>query len=790
MKLKQGVLCALLIVSAVESGSAAELFVAPDGSDTNDGSKTSPLATITAARDKADQLKTSGAVTVFLRGGTYYLTEPVVFGSSNSGTGTAPIVYSAYGTEKPVITGSIKLKNQTWTVSSGSIMKTTITSNLKIDQFFVNGKRQILARYPNYNENQKLQGSAADALSKAASCAKPEEGPGYFRAMHPDLWGSNDFIITGKNGGSVSYTWVGDNQRSEQVHAQFRMVENIYELLDSPGEWFYRKSTGELFFWPPSGTDLNKDTIELASIAELIHLAGTSMTAKVSNITFKGLTFTQTCRTMFNTSIKYEPLLMGDWSIQRAGTVFIQNAENIHVESCNFDKAGGNALFMSGYNRKHVIFNNNFTDGGASCIVICGVPSAVRCACTWSSSVNCTDKSPGPLTDEYPANILVDNNLMYNFGVFEKQVAGVELSMTMNDTIRHNTIYHCPRAGININDGTWGGHLIEFNKVYEVVLETSDHGPFNSWGRARNWGCGDGKWNSVPDVATSLLDPIKPTILRNNYFKNKDTTFFGIDLDDGSTNYYTYNNLCIGGGFKLQRGRFNHCINNIIIGGGTFDIHDCMPQSGDSIKHNIVVGAEFAGWCCSWAGLNANGSALSSALLSRVAVFDSNCYWGYGKSPKVYTWGNGSDRSGTACTWDQWKQGGCDAHSKLADPLFVDPSKEDYRVKDGSPALTLGFKNFPMDSFGVRPVSTVAVNGTVKGRNLHMTNGTIQMSGKQLLINHQGNYTLTITTVSGKVIKKLSGNNFTQLDFNHGTGVYLVNISTHESVITRKVMVY
>lgn len=36
------------------------------------------------------------------------------------------------------------------------------------------------------------------------------------------------------------------------------------------------------------------------------------------------------------------------------------------------------------------------------------------------------------------------------------------------------------------------------------------------------------------------------------------------------------------------------------------------------------------------------------------------------------------------------------------DALFVDPAKGDYRVKDGSPALALGFKNFPMDRFGVQ----------------------------------------------------------------------------------------
>ena len=47
-----------------------------------------------------------------------------------------------------------------------------------------------------------------------------------------------------------------------------------------------------------------------------------------------------------------------------------------------------------------------------------------------------------------------------------------------------------------------------------------------------------------------------------------------------------------------------------------------------------------------------------------------------------------------------WAGVGWDVHSVTADPMFVDPSKLDYTVKPGSPALKLGFKNFPMDQFG------------------------------------------------------------------------------------------
>ena len=52
--------------------------------------------------------------------------------------------------------------------------------------------------------------------------------------------------------------------------------------------------------------------------------------------------------------------------------------------------------------------------------------------------------------------------------------------------------------------------------------------------------------------------------------------------------------------------------------------------------------------------------------------------------------------------WESWKAQGFkhDAHSVVADPLFVAPEKDDYRLKPESPALKLGFKPIPVESIG------------------------------------------------------------------------------------------
>ena len=46
---------------------------------------------------------------------------------------------------------------------------------------------------------------------------------------------------------------------------------------------------------------------------------------------------------------------------------------------------------------------------------------------------------------------------------------------------------------------------------------------------------------------------------------------------------------------------------------------------------------------------------------------------------------------------------GLDADSIVADPMFVDPQKGDFRLKPESPAFKLGFRPIDLSTVGVRP---------------------------------------------------------------------------------------
>ncbi|MDP4208605.1 MAG: hypothetical protein Q8928_07305 [Bacteroidota bacterium] len=91
---------------------AIDFYVAPDGSDKNDGSIKYPFASLERARDEVRDWHGRGykrAITVFLRGGTYYINHTFVLTAQDSGFVTDPVVYTGYKKEKVFLNGGISI---------------------------------------------------------------------------------------------------------------------------------------------------------------------------------------------------------------------------------------------------------------------------------------------------------------------------------------------------------------------------------------------------------------------------------------------------------------------------------------------------------------------------------------------------------------------------------------------------------------------------------------------------------------------------------------------------------
>ena len=97
----QKTVCATLLLLSTVSTIRADFYVAPTGSDQNDGSDKGPFLTLERARDAVRELKRAGdlppgGITVWLRAGNYVRTNALEFTGADSGTAKGPIVWQAY----------------------------------------------------------------------------------------------------------------------------------------------------------------------------------------------------------------------------------------------------------------------------------------------------------------------------------------------------------------------------------------------------------------------------------------------------------------------------------------------------------------------------------------------------------------------------------------------------------------------------------------------------------------------------------------------------------------------
>lgn len=663
------VLILLVLISFVSCRSQEmEIYISPNGNDQNPGSLNAPLQSLNKALQLAESEKLENpekAITIFVRGGTYYLPETARINSHHSGTKEAPFKIKAYLGEKVIISGARKL-DLMWEDAEGGILKAKLEEAVSFDQLFINGQKQIRARYPNFNPNVLVySGYAADAISpdRIKTWSKPETG--VLHAMHRAEWGGYHYRITGVDEFGEAILEGGfQNNRQMGMHKDYRFVENIKEELDAPGEWFFDQDEKVLYYYPAAGFDSGAALAEAPLLDHLIEISGTEQNP-ARYIEISGFTFQHTRSTYMQTK---EPLLRSDWTIYRGGAALLTGTEDISISNSHFLNLGGNGVFVNKYNRGTTIATNHFEEMGASAIAFVGSPDAVRSpSFEYHQFVAYEelDRTPGPKTKDYPANGMVYDNLIHNIGTIEKQVAGVQISMASKITVSHNTIYNLPRAGINISEGTWGGHVIAYNDVFNTVLETGDHGAFNSWGRDRFWHPDRARMNEITEKEPSLitLDAQKTTVIRNNRFRCDHG--WDIDLDDGSTNYHIYNNLCLNGGIKLREGFYRTVENNIMIN-NSFHPHVWFKNSHDVFRRNIVT---------SWY-----------------------------KPIQIDFWGKEIDYNllPDSAAMAQSRSLDLDMHGAYGDPNFIAPETGDFRVAENSPALGLGFKNFPMDQFGVK----------------------------------------------------------------------------------------
>ena len=591
-----------------------EIYVdAENGNDGNTGDITHPLQSIKAAVELSRKQSGSG-ITIYLRNGTYYLTETVELNAVDSG-----LTLAGYKDEKAMISGG-KLFKFDWKQYDSKLYPDTkifmtdlsAQSPLPFTQLFINGRRAVRARYPNGNpETMGAHTNPTGYYPKADAWYTPKAVPGELVLINnPSRNGTHfpDFNIgiggsvsvfdppesywgtaSPTGGGGRTYTvpigmqypadvdfvnrtwsnpsvgelhtfqgsrwggWIFRIDKQDEVNRNLTWtkggfqeargagsgaewyVDNIFEELDSPGEWYYDDDHMILYF-VQNGTELPAEGVG-AVLDQLITAIGTPE-EPVKNITLKDLTFAYSATTYMSS---YEVPSGGDWSVHRGAAIFIEGAEHILVQNCLFDSPGGNGLLLSNYVRDTVIEGNEFVWVGDNAIVAVG-------------TANLIDGTDG----NQPRGTKVIGNLVHEIGIYGKQVCAYVQSVACQTELEGNVFFNGPRAGVNFNDGFGGGNLLKNNLIFNMVRETGDHGPFNSWDRQpylTKLGSDDGSASLTP----------AESYLTNNFFINNYHSTWPIDHDDGSCYYTDQFNFLVYGGYKNYLGHSKTVTNNLYV---------------------------------------------------------------------------------------------------------------------------------------------------------------------------------------------------------------------------------
>ncbi len=248
------------------------------GNDANNGtSQSTPWKTI----DKVNQAGFTyvpGDQILFQRGGTYR--GQIIM--AVSGNATSPIKMGSYGTGAlPIVYGSKLVTG--WTVYSGNIWKTTVTQ--KVDQVYVNDVRQTLARYPNTGWLHNTQGSNYTLMSTSLTQAN-----GYWNGGRCVLRSTSSSVdtlfVSSYANSTLTFTALPSNHSLGTEDWGFYMCNKLNQL-DVAGEWYYDKSTQQLYFWAPNNADPNTISVAAAVYSAGVYNGWNLHYQSVENISFR-----------------------------------------------------------------------------------------------------------------------------------------------------------------------------------------------------------------------------------------------------------------------------------------------------------------------------------------------------------------------------------------------------------------------------------------------------------------------------------------------------------------------
>ena len=688
--------------------------LAPNGRDRGPGTASRPWATLAGARDNLRRLraagKLAGAADVLVHHGEYALTETVKFGPEDSHTR-----FRAAPRAAPVFDGGERLSG--WTVDrrNGRVEWTldlpeVAAGRRHFKSLFVDGRRAPRARLPKFSPDERGEknifriGEIRDPeitdLFAGRDTFKPKPGDVQDWASLPDA----EFVLL--------HYWIEErlprpalnsrtgwlrfarrsafclyeahvNKEGDRTYARY-YIDNLFEALTEPGEWYLNRETGRLHYLPRPGETPAKTEIRAPRLLSFVRASGiffgdtgdpldAHATRHIHGLEFSGLTFRHAdwfspLANLPRQHLPYGGELPIGGSPQAAqfvpGAVSFRAARDCAVRDCVVEHAG--------------LYGVEFDDGCRDCSAI---GNRLRDLGAGGIRGGGTDLDGDP--EGRTGHLEITDNHIHDIGKIFHQGVGVLLGHAFDCNVAHNHIHHACYTGISTG-WTWGyretpsrNNRIENNLIHDI---------------------GAGILSDMGGIYTLGVQP--GSVIRGNHvhhIRSHDYGGWGIYLDEGSSHFLVEHNLVHDtkdAPFNIHYGRENVVRHNIFARGRNALVSVTRIEPGHASAtfiNNIVEGPSARLYLGGYRGDISRGALVANA----------NCLWSPGG--RMPPSGHRETRTDVPLRFSlaAWRRAGHDQISVVSDPKLTE-GKKTWRLAPNSPALKLGFVAHDWSACGPR----------------------------------------------------------------------------------------
>jgi len=522
-------------VQLVERRKPAAVFhVAPTGDDTANGSANEPFRTLERARDAVRRLKKNhggtlpnGGVRIIIGGGSYPLRRTFSLTSEDSGTAEAPIIYQTKPGQRPIFHGGIqiskwkpitdaKLRNKLGPSVRDKVLEADLKSAgvtnwgdatrlRRRPELFVSGQPQTLARWPNegfVKTGDILGKDRFKVWNRIEGC---RDGKFRYLGERPSRWIDEPDV---RLYGYWFWDWYEEYQKVASIDAEARAFTmsppysnygyrkdqryyavNVFRELDHPGEWYLDRRTGMIYWLPPEGP--RGETVLSVFDEPFIALN------EVEHVTLLGLTLQE----------------------GRGDGIHIRGGSDCLLAGCTMRRFGGDAIVVRG-GKHHSLFGCMMQTLGCGGARVAG----------------------GDRQTLTPGRHTVENCTVSNISRLKRTYTPAVHLDGCGNRIAHNLFEEIPSSAMRIEGND---HLIELNRIRNVVRESDDQGGLDMYGNPLYRGVVI-RWNRWSDIqggthngaaGVRLDDMISGVVVHGNIFERCGAVKFGgVQIHGGKEN--------------------------------------------------------------------------------------------------------------------------------------------------------------------------------------------------------------------------------------------------------------